>query len=60
MKPIGEISVFHRAQNQLGEGVTWISAIDSVLWVDIEGCSLYCKRVSDGDTRSWRLPRHQC
>lgn len=57
MRPIGEISVFHRARNQLGEGVIWMSAIDSILWVDIEGCSLHCKRISDGDLRSWRLAR---
>lgn len=57
MKSVEEISVFHKDQNKLGEGVIWISAIGSILWVDIEGCSLYCKRILDGKVRSWRLAR---
>ncbi len=57
MEASNKLTVFHQAQNQLGEGVVWISELDSVLWVDIES-RLILRKSLDGDHfQSWQLTR---
>ncbi len=48
------------ARNTLGEGAIWDGREQSLFWVDIEGCRLYCCDATGDGLRMWSFAERVC